>query len=173
MDENMTIADDRKVDVMLALLLERYNAAHQMRARSTQFALWILGFAVALAWKLMGETTLFPSQKWVLLLFVTVIGGLSIMFLKAIAKGFVRNKRVMKKSEAALGLYSKGVFLPNDSIFPENYREDKAKWSWHFITLYIWIVVVVGMVAALVVVNPYQQKQDAKPKPQITEKGAQ
>jgi len=173
MGENMTIADDKKVDVMLALLLERYNAAHQMRARSTQFALWILGFAVALAWKLMGETALSPSQKWVLLLFVIVIGGLSIMFLKAMAKGFMGNKRVMEKSEAALGLYSKGLFLPNDTILPEGYRNNKTTWSWHFVSLYIWIVVAVGMVIALVMVNPCQQKQDLKPKSEITEKGAQ
>ena len=48
----MNLNDDQKFQVLIAGLAERYNAWHQMRARSTQFTLWILGLAIVVSWKL-------------------------------------------------------------------------------------------------------------------------
>ena len=47
------------------------------------------------------------------LAFLVIVGILSFMSLRAIAKGFMGNKCVMEKAEEALGLFDKGVYLWN------------------------------------------------------------
>jgi hypothetical protein len=45
----MGISEEKKIDVLLSQLQERYDALHKMRDRSMQFVLWILGFGLGLA----------------------------------------------------------------------------------------------------------------------------
>ena len=51
----MKISEEKKLDVLLAQLQERYDALHKMRDRSMQFVLWILGLGLGMAWLLINE----------------------------------------------------------------------------------------------------------------------
>ena len=44
----MKINEDSKIDILRDLLKERYEASHKMRDRSLKFAIWVLGFGIAL-----------------------------------------------------------------------------------------------------------------------------
>jgi hypothetical protein len=59
----MGISEEKKIDVLLSQLQERYDALHKMRDRSMQFVLWILGFGLGLAWLLISEASFTLSQK--------------------------------------------------------------------------------------------------------------
>ena len=100
----MEILEEKKIEILLAQLGERYTALHNMRDRSMQFALWILGFGLGMAWLLINEVTLNILQIITLVIFLAVIGLLSINFVRAIEQGFNNNRNVMVKIETILKL---------------------------------------------------------------------
>ena len=85
----MQIKDTKKADILMNLLIERYKVAHIMRERSLNFAIWILGFAIAMFWILLGKTTLILFQKIVLTIFVVTISFLTKKFLSFIEIGLL------------------------------------------------------------------------------------
>jgi hypothetical protein len=75
--------------------------------------------------------------------------------------GFDANRNVMMGVEGALGLYAKGAYVPDGSILPEPYSSQQRKWNWHFVTLTVLILTVLGMVVALIVASPCADKARA------------
>lgn len=145
----MQISGDKKVDVLLNLLNERYAASHRMRERSLNFALWILGFGIGIAWMLLSQITLTFSQKIILTTFVIIIGCLTKIFLCAIEVGFDRNRKVMVKIEETLGCYKANIYSEGTALFPEAYKTLDKKETSHFKSLYQWVWVIIGVLIFL------------------------
>jgi len=160
----MEINENDKIKILLNLLNERYNASHRMRERSLNFAIWILGFGVAIAWLLLGGVSLTVSQKVILTPFLIIISALTIYFLHAIKKGFDNNRNIMIDIERVLGCYEKGIYLNTKPLFPKEYEENKKGTSSfrrvlkilgsHFVSIYIWIIAVALMIMFLIWFSP-------------------
>ena len=136
----MQTNNDKKIDILLNLLKERYEASHKMRERSLNFATWIMAFGIALIWILLSGSPLGLWQKVVLTGFVFVGGVLTKKFLKSIHVGFEKNHKVMVKIEETLGCYEKGVYVVEESLFPEKYKDLSNKETSHFGSIYVWLV---------------------------------
>ena len=136
----MQTGDDKKTEILLTVLSQRYEASHKMRARSQSFAIWILGFGIAISWILLGGETLTLLQKTILTAFVVVIGMLSASFLRSIEVGFERNREVMINIEEALKLYDENIYLENAPLFPSEYKDLSRKGTFHFPSLYRWLI---------------------------------
>jgi len=149
----MEISDNKKIDILLHLLSERYTASHRMRERSLNFAIWILGFGIAMIWMLLSEISLTFSQKIILTIFAVIIGCLTKKFLNSIEVGFDRNRNVMIKIEEVLRCYESNVYC-NSPLFPQEYKNLDKKETSHFISLYLWLWTIVGMVMALIWLEP-------------------
>lgn len=160
----MRIDEKDKINILLNLLTERYNASHRMRERSLNFALWILGFGVAIAWLLLSGVSLTIFQKVVLTIFVIVVSTLATYFLHSIKKGFDNNKELIIDIEQALGCYEEGVYINSKSLFPEEYRENIEELpgfrkvlrllGFHFVSIYIWIIGITSMIILLIWFGP-------------------
>ena len=146
----MNIDDDKKVDILLSLLNERYNASHRMRERSLNFAIWILGFGIAVAWMLLGDINLSISQKVVLTIFIVIIGYLTRKFLLYIEAGFNTNKEVMVTLEETLECYEQNKYVEGKSLYPEKYRDSECTKTSHFKSLYEWIWVIITLLIFLI-----------------------
>jgi len=146
----MNINDDKKVDILLSLLNERYNASHRMRERSLNFAIWILGFGIAVAWMLLCDINLSISQKVVLTIFIVIIGYLTRKFLLRIEAGFNANKEVMVTLEEALECYEQNKYIEGKSLYPEKYRNSECAKTSHFKSLYEWIWVIIALLTSLI-----------------------
>lgn len=136
----MQIDNTKKTDILLNLLKERYEASHKMRERSLSFAIWIMGFAIALIWVLIRGPSLGLWQKIVLTGFVLVASGLTGRFLKSIETGFKNNHEVMVRIEDILGCYEKDIYVEAESLFPEKYKALSNKDTSHFGSIYVWLV---------------------------------
>jgi len=147
---HMKITNEKKPDVLLNLLKERYEASHKMRDRSLSFAIWVMGFGIVLIWILVSGPGLGLGQKIILTSFVLVAGGLTRKFLKSIETGFKNNHEVMVKIETILGCYRKNIYVKNDSVFPDNYKTLSNKDTSHFGSIYTWLVVM-GFVLILMI----------------------
>lgn len=160
----MKIDEKNNVSILLNLLKERYNASHKMRERSLNFAIWILGFAIAIIWILISGISLTTSQKWIFTVFIVIIGFLAFLFLRSIEKGFINNRRVMIDIETALGCYKEGIYVYSKTLFPASYKTIKLQRSvkyltTHFGSIYILIVIIPLTVILLTWCNPKKDRE--------------
>lgn len=164
---------DQRLRVLLAELQERYNASHKIRERSAHFTLWLSGMAIGLGWLLITQTALTLSQRIALTLFIFALFGGAVYFIIALHKGFLKNREAMIKIEKALGLYEPGFYLPETPLLPEEYKRPKRKWSNHFSTLYIWLIIVGLSLLILTWMSPCPLKTNPSyiKKVEQTEKG--
>lgn len=149
----MDIPEEKKLDVLMAQLKERYTALHNMRDRSTRFALWILGLGLGMAWLLISGIRLSTLQAIELVVFLIFVGILSINLIRAIQRGFSNNRDVMVKIETLLKLHEKGAYSPGDSILPKEFSDSRFKWSGHFPTLYMLMITVFFLLIILTLTN--------------------
>lgn len=166
----MEIPEEKKLDILMAQLRERYTALHNMRDRSTHFALWILGLGLGLAWLLISQVRLSTLQAIELVLFLIAVGIFSINLTRAIERGFDNNRDVMVKIEKLLRLHEKGAYGPGDSILPKEFSDTRFKWSGHFPTLYMLMITVFLLLIILTLTNlmhPPASSQSPKPAPQL------
>jgi len=139
----MNISDEKKVDIVLNLLNERYNASHKMRERSLNFAVWILGFGIAFAWILLNNISLPIFQKIILSIFIFIIGYLTRSFLSYIETGFNKNHEVMITLEKVLGCYEQNKYSEGISLYPEQYNKSEYAKTSHFKSIYKWLWVTI------------------------------
>lgn len=166
----MTFNDDQKVQVLLAQLQERYSAAHNMRERSTQFALWISGMAIGLAWLLISNPGMTPLQRIALTMLIAALSIGSFIFLKGLQKGFSNNHKAMIDCERSLKMYEPGAFHSECALLPEAYSENNRKWSDHFNTLIIWLSIVILSLTILTWTCPQTKAADVQPIQRIEKK---
>lgn len=146
----MNLNDDQKFQVLIAGLAERYNAWHQMRARSTQFTLWILGLAIVVSWKLIQDPCSNIFQRVAATILVLALTLASIHFLRSIARGSKKNREALINVETALGTHTVGKYLPDHPVLPDEYTRTKSKIISHFFTLYTLLAVTsVYLIAAI------------------------
>jgi hypothetical protein len=149
----MEIKENKKIDILLNLLNERYNASHKMRERSLNFTTWILGFGIALAWILLTQVNLNFVQKIFFTIFVILLGTFTLKFLASIEVGFNRNREIIIKIEQALGCYTKNLYCENKVLFPDSYKDFNNKRTWHFRSLYIWVSLITVSLIVIIWLN--------------------
>ena len=138
----MQLSDDQKLQVLVAELQERYNASHKIRERSIRFTLWISGMAIGLGWLLISQKALALSQSVALTLLITALFAGTLYFVVGLRRGFQKNREAMINCERALGMHDSGVYLADGPLLPTEYSRMNRKWSDHFHTLYVWLILV-------------------------------
>ena len=136
----MNISEDKKPEILLAVLQERYVASHNMRARGMQFTLWLSGLALALSWVLISAAPLSTPQCWALTGLIVVLFAGTLYFIAALRRGFQNNRRAMISAEQALGMHESGTYLEDAPLLPGEYTSAKPKWNDHFRSLFVWIL---------------------------------
>ena len=136
------LSDELKAQVLLTELQERYSASHKMRERSIQFTLWISGMAVGLGWLLISQKALVFSQRVALTLLIVALFAGTVYFMMGLLRGFRKNREAMIRTERALGMYDPGIYVADTPLLPTEYSHTKRKWSDHFCTLCVWLILV-------------------------------
>ena len=180
----LELPTDKKIDVALAQLSERYTALHNMRDRSMQFTIWILGLGLALGWLLLSEIALTRTQSGILVLFLICIFLASRHFLRGIHKGFENNMKIALSLERALLLLEPGAYLESKAILDEKFADKKQpppgnfidkiknamRCTEHFFTLDCLLVTVFMLLFLLTIANPcgrnISQENTQQPVPQ-------
>jgi hypothetical protein len=154
----MEIPEEKKVEILLAQLQERYEALHKMRDRSMQFVLWILGLGLAMAWLLINETALTCLQQWAITCLLFFLGFATFWFIYGIERGFKTIRQVVIKLETALKLYDQDFYGIHESILPVRFTIEKTRWTDHFKTLHMIIITVFLSLIVLTWANPCKSK---------------
>jgi hypothetical protein len=154
----MHLNEDQKLQVLLSDLQERYKASHKIRERSIKFTLWISGMAIGLGWLLISQKALvFPQRVALTLLILALFAG-TIYFLMGLRRGFRKDREAMINCERVLGMHDSGVYLTKESLLPFEYSRMNRKWSDHFHTLYVWLILVAASLLILTWTCPEPKK---------------
>lgn len=154
----MDIPEEKKLEILLSQLQERYEALHKMRDRSMQFVLWIIGLGLGMAWLLINETVSTTEQKYAITFLLLVLCIVVWCFVYAIERGFKANRRIMIRIEKALKLYEKDYYDMPKSILPAEFSRQRIGWTGHFSSLYMLIFVVFIALIVLTWINPCKPK---------------
>lgn len=138
------LSQEQQFQVLMAQLQERYTAWHHIRARSTQFALWIVGMAIALSWKLIETPCANVPQRIAATVLVTLLAAVSVYFLSGLATGCKHTRKALIRVETALGNHEPNCYLQGEALLPNQYKSTKARPSSHFLTLYALLTVTAG-----------------------------
>ena len=132
----MKLSEEKKLDVVMSQLGERYAALHRMRDRSMAFTLWLLGLGLGMGWLLMCEVTLDTEQIVYTVIVLCIFGVSSVLFVRGIQRGFSKTREIVIRLERALRLYDNDAYGLSAPILPKEYLGRKCRWSGHFETLY-------------------------------------
>ena len=155
----MHLSGDQKLQVLIADLQERYNASHKIRERSIKFTLWISGMAIGLGWLLISQKGLTFSQCIALTLLILTLFSGTIYFLMGLRRGFRNNREAMINCERALSMHDSGIYLADGPLLPSEYSRTNRKWSDHFHTLYVWLILVAASLLILTWACPEPKKK--------------
>lgn len=181
----LELPSDKKIDVALTQLSERYTALHNMRDRSMQFTIWILGLGLALGWLLLNEIALTKIQSGVLLLSLILIFVACRHFLRGIRIGFDNNRNIAFRLERSLLLLEPGAYIEKQSILDEKFAGKKPdspkdipgrmkhamKCTDHFFTLDCLLITVFLLLFLLTLANPCRRNIPQEPKQSAVEQG--
>lgn len=154
----MEIPEQKKLDVLMVQLQERYNASHKMRDRSMQFVLWILGFGLGMGWFLINKATHTCLQQVMITFFLIFLTITTLWFVCAIHRGFEANRKIIIRIEKILKLHEQNSYGIDESVLPPKYSKMKRKWTGHFETLYVIVLVVFIILSILTWTNPSKLK---------------
>lgn len=145
----MQISDEKKVDILVSLLKERYDSAHKLRERSYNFTIWLLGIGVVFIGLVATKQCISLTQKAFISVFVVVIVLLASFFLLSMEKGARKNRRVMIRIEDILGCYQTGFYGGKAALYPTEYMKQTQARSPHFYYLYLWLFTIACCVIGL------------------------
>ncbi|MCX5726884.1 MAG: hypothetical protein NT030_06925 [Candidatus Saganbacteria bacterium] len=121
----MKIDDNKKVDVLLSALEERYNSIHKIRERVQSIGIWALGLLLgAGGWLMQSNIILTAWQKAIAIL--VIIGAFAFLrfdYLNDLRRGFNGQQQVAVRLERALCLYTQGIYDDSDEpIYPKSWE---------------------------------------------------
>jgi hypothetical protein len=121
----MHIPEEKKVDILVSGLEERYSAMRAIRERIQSVCIWALGLLLAAGgWLLQSDTTLEPRERIVCIIGLLVgFLVLRFKFLEDLQKGFRSQQRAAAAIEESLGMYEVGAFSKDSSIYPPEWKK--------------------------------------------------
>lgn len=117
----MTLNDDKKVDILLSALNERYQSIRAIRDRVQSVSLWVMGLLLgAAAWLAQSGKVLGGTERIPLLILVAAgVILLRRLYFADLEKGFNGQLRTAARLEEALGLFAPDTYGPSgQSIYP-------------------------------------------------------
>ena len=119
------ITEDKKVEILLAALDERYKAIHAIRDRVQNVGLWSLGLLLgAGGWIIQSDLRLTCFEKAVYLVgAILAFLVLRFSYLEDLERGFQRQQKATVRIEKALKLYETNFFDDSEnSIYPPEWE---------------------------------------------------
>ena len=168
----MVQRSDWQRDVLLTLLEERGRIARNIRERSEKFALWVAGLGLSTAGIIYAGKLQFQLVQKHMALAAAGVLGLGVLWqLVSLHIGFNSNRECLIRVESALGLYDKDLYVEGTSIYSEAYRSKPIllkRAAWHFPVMYMWIVIVVGILVSAILTAPCSNENLQVPQHQET-----
>jgi len=147
--------NQKKIDILLKALDERYKVLHAIRERIQNICLWSLGiFLGAGGWVIQKGTGLSVRERIAFTILITIaFVVVRFFYLHDLVKGFKAQQKVTASIEEKLGLFAKD-FLEgvNESIYPPIWMDaGTANGQGHFVRTN-YLLLYVGVLLLLLII---------------------
>lgn len=152
------IEKNKKVDILLMALKERYDSIHKIRDRVQAIGIWTLGILVGIGgWLIQSDVILTIFQKIISIGAVMAsYCAIQYYYFKDLNKGFKGQQRAAVKIEKALGFFTPKFFNDEDKSFYDQKWEmagtDEGEGNF-FSTSDLLILIGVCFVIGIILVN--------------------
>ncbi len=164
----MQISPEKKEDILLVALQERYASIHKIRERVQSVGIWALGLMLAAGgWIIQSGIVLEGLEKILIVLFlITIFVILRFTYLKDLNTGFKGQQRTASALETELGFYTPGVFNETSvPLYPEKWQKAGTeegegrffKTSYYLIYVGIIFLILVVLLNGLSITSNYDQ----------------
>lgn len=120
------IDNNKKIDILILALEERYRSMHKIRERVQSMGFWILGILGGIGgWLIQSNTSLYCIEKeiYIIALLITFI-VIRFQYLKDLNKGFKGQQKITVKIEKSLGFFTPNFFPEEqDSMYPKSWNQ--------------------------------------------------
>ncbi|MES2622937.1 MAG: hypothetical protein V4576_00855 [Patescibacteria group bacterium] len=119
-----TVNNEKKVDILISALEERYDSIHRIRDRVQTTSVWILGILTSISgWLIQSKVSLTCSEKCIYIIGLAIVFCLiRFVYFKDLNKGFKGQQKMAAKLESALGFYEPKYFMDDvNSIYPKTW----------------------------------------------------
>lgn len=125
----MDINNEKKVDILISALEERYSSIHKIRERVQSTGVWFLGILLAISGFLIQSDIYFSCfEKIIILLGLGATMAAIFYYLNDLEKGFRGQMSTATKLEKALGFYEKKFFSNSEeTLYPESWSHAGTK----------------------------------------------
>jgi len=126
----MKIPEDKKIDVLINALDERYKSIHTIRERVQTVSIWILGILIGASGWIFQSNMLFSTNDkfFAVVLLLIIWATLRWFYFNDLQKGFNSQMRVAAKIEDSLGLFDEKIYSDSeDSIYPKSWKKSGQK----------------------------------------------
>lgn len=156
---------DKKVDLLISALEERYEVLRTIRNRVQSVGIWALGILLAAGgWLVESGTVLTPLQKVLYFIGIIVaVAALRFKYLDDLERGFKSQQRVMVRLEKAAGFFTPGVFDDEtDSVYPSTWENtgNKNGDGKFFKTTYLLLYIGTAFLLLVILLNGYNSHHD-------------
>lgn len=118
--------NDKKIEILISALEERYKSIHNIRERVQNTGIWILGILGGIGgWLIQSGIYLgFLNKIFYLLALFATYHIIRFHYLEDLNRGFKGQQRVASKIEKALNLFTPKFFSDEDnSIYPNSWEK--------------------------------------------------
>lgn len=119
------IDKNKKVDILISALQERYNAQHIIRKRVQEVGFWVLGILTAASgWVITNTCSINLKNGLIFILFsILCYIVLKYRYLEDLNKGFKAQQRITSKIEELLGFHESNFFKEDTPpLYPESWK---------------------------------------------------
>ncbi len=125
----MIISEDKKIEILLEALKERYMSIHTIRERVQNLSLWIIAIFLGVSGYIIeNNITITYSQKIIYTaIFLLAIFIFRVFYLQNLEKGFNSQRITTANIEDSLELYKEDIYIIGKSIYPKTWRNSGMK----------------------------------------------
>jgi hypothetical protein len=119
------IDKNKKIDILLSALQERYNAQHVIRKRVQEVGFWVLGILAAASGWVITNTCSISSKNGSLFILFSVLCYIVLKYhyLEDLKKGFSTQQRMTSKIEELLGFHESNFFTEDSlPLYPKSWK---------------------------------------------------
>jgi hypothetical protein len=122
----ISLNSDKKIDILLFTLKERYESLSRIRERIQNICILTLGIQISIVgWLINSNLSISTPQKYIYLFGILIsFIVLRFLYLEDLHKGFKGQQLVAAHIEKSLGLFEEGLFTSSGlTIYPKNWAD--------------------------------------------------
>ena len=144
--------DLENFETLKILFLEHHRHLSETKQKIQSLTQRVIGFlTLVTGWLILSKQSLPVELGFMLSIIILVIGVSSVVTLVRFNKSYRAESKVIAKINISLGLFVKGKFLDNDSLYPQSWKEFGSESLWFGLSHHLIAIFLLSVLAIITI----------------------